>query len=51
MVINVPLYYSGMSDLIAKYPRACEPGGEGFDLPLRTSIADAPSASLFSFFM
>jgi hypothetical protein len=50
-IIVVPLSYSGMSGFVAKRLRVFEPVGEGCVLPLRTSIADAPSATRFSFFM
>ena len=45
------LSYKGTSGFIAKCLPDCEPDAEGGVLALRTSIADAPSASLFSFFM
>jgi len=55
MVINAALSYSGTFGFIAKclqaYEPGDEPGGEDFDLPIRTSGADSPSATRFIFFM
>jgi hypothetical protein len=48
---RIALSYKGTSGFIAKCLPDCEPDAEGCALALRTSIADAPSTFLFSFFM